>query len=94
MLIANVSIDSMMKNNSFGVLCKIDVVKTYDHVNWDFLLLVLDKVGFSLKWISWIRWCISTPSFSVLVNDTFSSFFQSFRGLRWGDPLSPLIYLC
>lgn len=47
-LIANEAIDSMMKNNNLRVLGKFDIEKAYyDHVSWDFLLLVLDKIGFS-----------------------------------------------
>ena len=46
-------------------------------------------MGFGRKWISWIHWCISTASFSVLFNGSPTSFFQSTRGLRQGDPLSP-----
>ena len=32
-LIANEVIDSMLKGNRVGVLCKLDFKKAYDHVN-------------------------------------------------------------
>ena len=67
-LIANEAIDSMLKRNENGVLCKLDVVKAYDHISWNFLLIVMRKMGFGEKWVAWISWCISTTSFSVLVN--------------------------
>ncbi|RVW40434.1 Protein arginine N-methyltransferase 2 [Vitis vinifera] len=49
---------------------------------------VMSKMGFGEKWIRWMKWCIFTVSFSVLVNGSPSGFFQSSRGLRQGDPLS------
>ena len=45
-LIANESIDLMLKGNENGVLCKLDVVKAYDHISWNFLLIVMRKMGF------------------------------------------------
>ena len=57
----------------------INIEKVYDHVNWDFLLAVLEKMGFGQRWISW---CISSPSFSVIVNGTILGFLQNSRGLR------------
>ena len=74
-------------------LCKLDLEKTYDHINWNFLLTVMRKMGLGEKWAGWISWCISSASFSVLVNGTPSGFFQSTRGLRQGDPLSPLLFV-
>lgn len=37
-LIANESIDSKVKANLRGVICKLDIEKAYDHVNWSFVL--------------------------------------------------------
>ena len=53
-LIANEAIDSMLKRNESEVLCKLDMEKAYDHINWNFLLLVMQQVGFEEKWAGWI----------------------------------------
>ncbi|WJZ97251.1 hypothetical protein VitviT2T_015870 [Vitis vinifera] len=67
-LIANKAVDSRLKDNVGGVLCKLDIEKAYDHVSWSFLLAVLKKMGLGERWIKWIDWCISTVKFSVLIN--------------------------
>ena len=48
-LVANEAIDSILKRNSCGIVCKLDIEKAYDHVNWNFLLSVLRKMGFRDK---------------------------------------------
>ena len=35
-LIANKVIDSILKYNCCGILCKLDIEKDYDHVDWTF----------------------------------------------------------
>ena len=54
---------------------------------------MLERCGFSDKWRQWISFCLSTVRFSILINDTPHGFFRSSRGLRQGDPLSPLLFV-
>ena len=92
-LIANEVLDAMEKRKEKGILCKLDMEKAYDQINWNFILTLLMEMGFGTKWIGWIRWCISTTSFSVHLNDSPVGYFRSSRGLRQGDPLSPYLFI-
>ena len=81
-LIANEIVDSTMRRKESGLVCKLDIEKAYDSINWDFLFQVMGRMGFGSQWLSWIKWCISTVSFSVLINGSPAGFFLSSRSLR------------
>lgn len=71
----------------------IDMEKAFDKMKWPFLLAILKQLGFHDKWINWIRICISTTSFSMLLNGSSFGHFRSSWGLRQGDPLSPFLFI-
>ena len=45
-LIANEVIDAWNKRGENGLICKLDVEKAYDNINWQFLLKIMQKMGF------------------------------------------------
>ena len=54
--------------------------KAYDKIEWEFLFKIL--FGFDNRFLRWINECITTISFSVLVNNNQTEQFFPKRGLR------------
>ena len=45
------AVDSWLRRKEGGLLCKLDIVKAFDHISWDFVLMVLKKIGFRSRWL-------------------------------------------
>ena len=78
-LIANKVVDSRITQGKAGILCKLGTEKAYDHVNWKFLLNMFACMGFGRRFIQWIKYCICTVRFSVLINGAPEGFFHTQR---------------
>ena len=86
-LITNEVVDEKRRSRQEGVVFKIDFEKAYDLVDWDFLDHVLERKGLSLRWGSWMRGCLSSATFAILMNGNVNGWVKAFKGLRQGDPL-------
>lgn len=48
--------------------------------------------GFPDKWIAWVEIILSSVTPSVLLNGVIGKDFKCKRGVKQGDPLSPLLF--
>ncbi|OAY83008.1 LINE-1 retrotransposable element ORF2 protein [Ananas comosus] len=90
---AHILIHHLHSSKHKAALLKIDFERAFDQINWDFLFQLLSARGFGTKWIDWIKGLLLSTSSAVLLNGTPGSSFVCKRGLRQGDPLSPLLFI-
>lgn len=71
---------------------KVDMTKAYGRVESDPLKHILALHGFSPQFINLLNERVSTPTYSILINDAPCGFFLASRGIRQGDPMSPILF--
>lgn len=85
---------NLLDKKCFGgnLALKIDVSKAFDTLSWSFLLKVLRQFGFNATFCNWIHAILKSAKISIFVNGSHHGFFDCKRGVRQGNPLSPLLF--
>ena len=72
---------------------QMDIRKAYDTVEWNALATILKEMNFPGKFVDWTMECVSTASFRYSINGQLTDLLRARRGLRQGDPISPLLFV-
>jgi hypothetical protein len=87
------SIKSLHKKRVSSLFLKLDISKAFDSVSWAFLFEVLSHLGFGPVWRNMISNILASSSTQVLLNGSPGIPIRHRRGIRQGDPLSPMLFV-
>lgn len=95
MVLTSECIKTIKRNTTKVIKCcglKLDMSKAFDRIEWDYIIEIIRACGFCENWCELFKSCISTTSFSILINGGKCGRMKP-RGIRQGHPLSPYLFI-
>jgi len=75
------------------VILKLNFEKAFDNIDHEAMIQIMQQNGFPTKWIEWMKLIFNSGTSAVLLNGVPGKTFHCRRGVRQGDPLSPLLFV-
>lgn len=72
---------------------KADIHKAFDTVGWEFIIEIMRQLGFPTNWIVWIQKAVLQGTSQVIINGLLGKKITLRRGVRQGDPISPILFI-
>lgn len=81
------------KRGTPRIVMQLDLQKAYDMVNWRYLYCIMREMGITSKFIHWIMNVVATVLYKFHIMGDYTDYLQLKRGIRQGDPISPLLFV-
>lgn len=81
------------KSGTPRCMLQLDLQKAYDMVDWRALKQIMTELGIPNRFIDWIMATVQSVSYSFNINGELTQPMPACRGIRQGDPISPLLFV-
>jgi retron-type reverse transcriptase len=75
------------------LLLKLDIAKAFDNIRWEYLLEVMQQLGFGQRWRNMMSQIWSSTTSRIILNGVPGRPIKHAKGLHQGDPLSPMLVI-